>query len=179
LGHARLIHGSQDAFDVVLELAYGLPITPDRLQELLRMKHRVETERVKPQHLQRNVKLGNGGLNDLEWLVHLHEMRYPGATGADGGGPFDERIRRLFRAQLINALETEFLLSARTHLLDLRLRLQMLGYEEDLVPENPDKLDRLARSFGEVDGNAFLARHEPVIDGVRRLYNESIERLLH
>jgi glutamate-ammonia-ligase adenylyltransferase len=178
LGHSRLVRGSSQTMTTILEMAYGLSINGARLQELLEMKHRVETERVKPQHLLRNVKLGNGGLNDVEWLVHLNEMKYPIATDAKGGGPFSERIRNLGRAQLLNSLESEFLVSAHFHLLDVRLRLQLLGYEGDLVPENPDKLDRLAKSVGDADGNEFLARHEPVIDGVRRLYHESLERLL-
>jgi glutamate-ammonia-ligase adenylyltransferase len=178
LGHARLLRGSGEAFEAVLEMAYGLSINATRMEELLEMKHRVETERVKPQHVRRNVKLGHGGLNDIEWLVHLNEMKYPMATDARGGGIFGDRIRHLAEAQLINALESEFLLTAHRHLLDVRLRLQLLGYEGDLVPENPDRLDRLARSCGDADGNSFLSRHEPVIDGVRRLYHESLERLL-
>lgn len=178
LGHARLLRGSHRALEVVRDMAYGISINAARMAELLDMKHRVETERVKPQHVRRNVKLGHGGLNDIEWLVHLHEMKYPKATEAERGGSFQDRIRRLARAELINALECDFLLSAHSHLLDVRLRLQLLGYEDDLVPENPDKLDRLARSCGDADGNSFLSRHEPIIDGVRRLYHESLERLL-
>ncbi len=178
LGHARLISGSPNAHNAVLEMAYGLSINPARMAELLEMKHRVETERVKPQHVRRNVKLGHGGLNDIEWLVHLHEMKYPIATEAKGGDSFQTRIRNLRNAELLNALESDFLLSAHSHLLDVRMRLQLLGYEEDLVPENPDKLDRLANSCGDAGGNHFLSRHEPVIDGVRRLYHEALERLL-
>jgi glutamate-ammonia-ligase adenylyltransferase len=177
LGHARQISGNPEALRLVMHSAYGLPLTPERIKELARMKRRIETERVKPQHVRRNVKLGYGGLSDVEWLIHLHEMRYPTALHAGETTEMDERIRKLGRAGLINALEVELLLQARRHLLDLRSRLFLMGQSDDLVPENPERLDRLAHTLGFEHGNAFLAHHEQIIEGVRRLYIEGLERL--
>jgi hypothetical protein len=45
------------------------------------------------------------------------------------------------------------------------------------MPENPDRLDRLAQVFEMENGNALLARYQDVTDTVRRLYLESMERL--
>jgi len=177
LGHSRLVRGSQEALDVLMHCAYGLPLTPERLIELIKMKRRVETERVKPQHVHRQVKLGSGGLNDIEWLVHLHEMRYPTASKAGKSTDMDERIRRLCGARLLNAFEADLLLEGRRFLLELRSRIYFLGLDEDLLPENPDKLDRLARSCGFEDGNLLLAKHQSVVEPVRRLYIEGLDRL--
>ncbi|MEZ0324681.1 MAG: hypothetical protein ACAH95_02145, partial [Fimbriimonas sp.] len=148
LGHARQLQGNPEALRLVMHSAYGLPLTPERIKELAKMKRRIETERVKPQHVRRNVKLGYGGISDLEWLVHLHEMRYPTTLGAGETTDMQDRIRRLGRTGLINALEVELLLHARQHLLDLRNRLYLMGQSEDLVPENPERLDRLAHTLG-------------------------------
>jgi [glutamine synthetase] adenylyltransferase / [glutamine synthetase]-adenylyl-L-tyrosine phosphorylase len=177
LGQSRLLLGSEDALQLVLKAAYAQPLTPERLKELLAMKHRIETERVQPQHMRREVKLGLGGLADIEWFVHLHEMRYPTATKAGENLHMEDRIRALGRAQLINAVETDQLLMAREHLLTLRLRLSLQGLKKDLLPENPDKLQRLALASGFEEGNAFLAHHEQVIDTVRAIYKEGLERL--
>ncbi len=177
LGHARLVHGSSESEVLVKKSAYAQPLTPERLKELLAMKKRVETERVKPQHQRRNVKLGWGGLNDIEWTVHLHEMRFPTVTKAGETVLMEDRIRALGRAGLINMIEVEQLLHAHAHLLEVRLRLSMLGLEQDVIPENPDKLDRLAESMVIESGNAFLARHEQAIDSVRSIYQEGLERL--
>ena len=141
------------------------------------MKKRIETERVKPQHIRREVKLGWGGLNDIEWFVHLHEMRYPTATHAGENRKMPDRIHALLRAGLINALESDQLLAAREHLLRVRARLTLLGLTKDLIPENPDKLDRLAHASGEKDANSFLAKHERMIDRVRAIYQDGLERL--
>lgn len=177
LGNARLIYGDPASAAIALESAYRLPLTPERAAELVRMKRRIETERVLPQHVRRNVKLGLGGLSDIEWLVHLHEMRYQLSLEVGRDLLMDARIRNLGRAGLMNALEVEALQEAHAYLLDVRQRLYLLGQSDDLVPENPDRLDRLAESLQFVDGNAFLAHHEKIIDAVRRLYLEALERL--
>ncbi len=181
LGQARLIHGSSQAIEMILKAAYAQPLTPERLQELLAMKKRVETERVRPQHVRREVKLGYGGLNDLEWLVHLQEMRYPTATLADKAElrciSMPDRIRNLGRSGMLNAVEVEQMTQAHAHLSEVRLRLGLLGLEKDILPENPDKLDRLAQTMSYSTGNEFLARHEQAIEAVRETYLQSLKRL--
>ncbi len=177
LGQARLLMGSDDSLAMVRKAAYAQPLTPERLQELLAMKKRIETERVLPQHMKREVKLGLGGLADIEWFVHLFEMRYPTATKAGQELHMEDRIRALGRAHLINAVEVERLVLAREHLLSLRLRLSLQGLKKDLLPENPDKLARLAHAGGFGDGNHFLAEHEQIIGAVRAIYQDGLDRL--
>lgn len=176
-GHARPVRASETARQIVLNSAYGSPLTPERLKELVAMKRRIETERVAPHHVDRDLKLGRGGLNDIEWLVHLTEMRYPSATLAGATTRFDTRIRNLGRAGLLNVFEVEQLLYARRHLLDLRAGVVLQGLDRNLLPENPDKLDRLARARGYLNGNELLAAHQPIRVYVRQLYQDTLERL--
>lgn len=177
LGQSRLLGGDPECERLVLKAAYAQPLTPERLRELLGVKKRIETERVAPQHGRRHVKLGFGGLSDIDWFVHLHEMRYPTATRAGEHGPMADRIRAMSRGGLINTVEVETLLRARRHLVRLRQWLDLQGVEHDVLPENPDKLDRLARAFGLADGNELLREHERVIDAVRAIYQDGLERL--
>ena len=177
LGHARQIYGNPAALEVVNHCAHGLPLTPERLTELTKMKRRIETERVSPQHVHRQIKLGSGGLSDIEWLVHLNEMRYPTATRAGITTQMNGRIQNLVNTRLINAVEGALLVEAHNFLLSLRIRIYLMGGEEDLLPENPDKLDRLASSCGFTDGNLLLRRYQTVTEAVRRMYLEAVERL--
>jgi glutamate-ammonia-ligase adenylyltransferase len=177
LGQARLIFGSTDAAEIVRGVAFGLPLTPERLSELVSMKRRIESERVRAQHTYRDVKLGRGGLGDIEWFVHLHEMRYPTALSAGTLIRMPDRIKAMARAALINAVETEELLEAQTHLLQTRWWLVLQGIEGSIVPENPDKLDRLAAVMGFADRNAYLARHEAIVKCVRQIYEDGLARL--
>ncbi len=177
LGECRIVFGSQEAESLVQKAAYAQPLTPERLEELLGMKRRIEAERVPAKHFRRNVKLGYGGLSDVEWLAHLHEMRFPTATEVGLHRAFPDRIRALGRARLLTALEVESLLDARAHLRAVRDRLVALGFSVDVVPENPDKLAILGLTSGFPDGNSFLARHESVIETVRSIYSECLDRL--
>lgn len=177
LGQARFLFGDPDSRDFALKIAYAQPLTPERLRELLAIKKRIETERVQPKYLKRDLKLGHGGLGDLEWFVHIYEMRYPTATQAGTRERMDDRIGALCAAGLINAVEAEELRAARVHLLNLRHRLAFHGAEGSILPENPDKLAALAEELGERDGNALLARHERIVDTVRLIFNEGMERL--
>lgn len=177
LGYVRSVAGSDASRELLSRIAYAMPLTPSRFQELVAMKHRIETERVMPHKYHRHVKLGYGGLSDIEWFVHLQEMRYPTALGVGVERRMGERLRALGAASLINAVELEELQEARSHLLELRNRLSLLGIADDLVPENPDKLDTLARTMGHTDGNRFLAAHGRVTERVRTIYEEGLGRL--
>jgi glutamate-ammonia-ligase adenylyltransferase len=177
LGRGRLVIGDANAEEIVHHCAYGLPLSPERLLELTKMKRRIETERVKPQHLHREVKLGSGGLSDIEWLVHLYEMRFPVAYLGGSRADMTERIRTLSQARMLNALEADTLVDANRFLRDLRAKIYLLGIDDDLLPENPDKLDRLAHACGFSDGNSLLSRHQSVVEPVRRLYVDGLERL--
>ncbi len=177
LGQVRLIEGNPQATALAQKAAYAVPLTPEHLTELMHIKKRVETERVSAKYLRRHVKLGHGGLMDIEWLVHLNELRYPTAARAGENLGFDDRIRALSRARLINTVEMDQLLGARQHLRTLRDRLHLLGMTQDIVPENPDRLDRLAELFGWSEGNVFLQHHENLMESVRTIYMESMERL--
>lgn len=177
LGMVRGILGSEDSVAVATKAAYAQPVTPERLKELLEMKRRIETQNLKPQYRQRDIKLGEGALGDLEWFVHVMEMRYPTATRAGEHVLMEDRIRALGRARLINAIEVHELLMARTHLLELRNRLELMGVPEDVLPENPAKLEALAVRLYAADANDLLLRHERLTKTVRTIYSEAMEAL--
>lgn len=177
LGQARMVRGNPDGLQRVIHAAYALPVTPERLMELVRMKRRIETEQNQPKYFRRNVKIGYGGLTDIEWFTHLFEMRFPTATKAGTPRLMDDRLRAIAHAELLNAFELEALLEARRHLVATRNWLWFMGFADDIVPENPAKLDRLAHAMHFKDGNEFLRAHENAIEAVRGIYVEGLERL--
>ena len=161
----------------MFDCAYGLPLTPERLRELTAMKTRIETERVPPHLIQRNVKLGHGGLNDIEWTVHLLEMRYPTATDAGKAFRLTDRILNVGRAQLLNVIEVEMLQAAHTHLHRLRTAMRLLGVVDDILPENPAKLEALAFRFNLASSNDFLMLHRSITEYTRSIFFQTLEQL--
>lgn len=178
LCQARAVRARPEALALARQAAVSMPLDSERMEELLAMKRRIDTERVPAQHAARHIKLGVGGLGDLEWFVHLHEMKDPERIGATQSTEVPERIRALTRAGWIHAVEAEELGQAFAYYQELRTRLALLGIPNDTMPENPDKLDRLARSMGLEDGNELLRRHQPIVERVRSIFVEGIERLI-
>ncbi len=175
LGHARLVAGSPKALETVLYASREKLIGPEDLEDLKRMKRRIETERVRPVHVTRDVKLGRGGLNDLEWLVRLTEMIHPADRAASSR--MSDRITSLAVKGHFNLLEREALLESRRWLLDLRHRLWLMDIDGDLLPENPERLGRLAEAVGLDGANDLLRHHSEVTDQVRALYEAGVARL--
>jgi len=80
LTRARPIAGDEALGEAFVELIdpyrYPATFTPEQVQQIRRMKARVENERM-PHGADRTrqLKLGRGGLSDVEWLVQLVQLR--------------------------------------------------------------------------------------------------------
>lgn len=177
LGNARLIHGNPEAVTLARKAAYALPLTPERLRELVKLRKTLQLEKVSQKHLFRHVKHGNGGLNDLEWIARLYELRYPTATGAGTVVRLPDRLVSLLRSGLMNAVEIEALGEAQRFLDRLRILIDLLGYQHNVLPENPDRLYCLAPLCGFDTGNELLAAFENHTGAVSSLYEETLERM--
>ena len=55
---------------------YPAHFDDDQVREVRRLKARMEAERVTPARRERELKLGPGGLSDIEWTVQLLQLRY-------------------------------------------------------------------------------------------------------
>jgi hypothetical protein len=104
-------------------------------------------------------------------------MRYATAMDVLPGKPFEDRIRSLNTAELLNAVETDTLVRAHRWLLNLRVGIWLQGIDNDVLPENPGRLNRIAEFMLEPDGNSLLAAHADVSQSVRRLYEMGWEIL--
>ncbi|HRF60638.1 MAG TPA: hypothetical protein PLH94_12100 [Fimbriimonadaceae bacterium] len=171
LSRTRPVFGRPETAATLSALAARRTLDRGRLEDLLAMKRRIESERVRAQHLRRHVKLGWGGLDDIDWMLSL------AAFGSGVGPSFAERLREAGSRRYLNAAEALEVEEAREFLLGLRMNLAVLGYEEDLVPENPNKLDRLAHASGFEDGNTLLARYQAVTAVVRSLFEAVVDQL--
>lgn len=81
---ARPVAGDPALGSAFVELADELRYPPsfpeDRVREVRRMKARVEAERLpRGQDPRRQLKLGPGGVSDVEWLVQLLQLEHGGA----------------------------------------------------------------------------------------------------
>ncbi|MCC6402716.1 MAG: hypothetical protein IT207_01765 [Fimbriimonadaceae bacterium] len=176
-GRARLIFGDECWVANLLSTARGEPLDRVRLEGLLAMRRRIQSERVQVSHRLRHVKLSPGTLLDIDWLGQLLVWslgRVPAPTEPAGAL---SRLALAAEAGLLSDLEVAKLSDAHEYLLRLRVRLGTLGFPDDVVPENPDKLAVLARLQCSHDGNEVLAQFESHRRNVESVFEEVVARI--
>lgn len=139
---ARFVAGDAGlgrAFAALTEtVAYGSPWTEAEQSEVQHMKRRIETERVHSPH---DLKLGPGGLSDIEWTAQLLQLRF---------GPKRPRLRTPNTLDALRRLRDDALLTqsdwdtlSETYLALARLRNRVFlrsGLASAVSPILPDTL---------------------------------------
>lgn len=118
--------------------------------EIRRIKARVETERIPPgEDPDFHLKLGPGGLSDVEFATQLLQLRHGGSRPelrVQGTLP---ALRRLREAGVIAGDDFESLTSSYLFCTRARLRLHLQeGSVSDSLPTDPAAASRLAASLG-------------------------------
>jgi len=146
---ASWVAGDRDLGERFLRLArefvYGKRVDTSGLADIKAVKSRVEAS-ARGAGGERNVKLGPGGIRDIEFTVQLLQLIF---------GASDERVRRrstlgalraLGAAGYLSATEHQTLASGYVFLRTLEHQLQLMhGLNVRELPSDPRALDKLAR----------------------------------
>ncbi len=129
----------------------------DSLDDLMKVRKRVQNERIRQHEKQRNIKLGEGFLFDIELACGYLKLV------SNFTELYETSVASLLKIFLdnkqITVTEYDSLLSAYTFYSEIRNVLYLLDSDSDsVIPENPDKLTRVARSLGLKDSNGFLKK---------------------
>ncbi|MEX0869173.1 MAG: bifunctional [glutamine synthetase] adenylyltransferase/[glutamine synthetase]-adenylyl-L-tyrosine phosphorylase [Nitriliruptoraceae bacterium] len=154
----RAVAGDGDLGTRFVEAAHEHAYPPDgddeaaaqRMAAMRQMKARLEKERI-PRRIdaERHLKLGPGGLSDVEWTVQLlqqrhgvtrHVLRTPSTMAALDALQDAELLEHRDAAWMRDGYR--FLTRVRNHLYLLRQR------DTDVVPSSPRTVEVLARSLG-------------------------------
>ena len=157
---ARPIAGSEDLGRAFVELIdpyrYPREFTVEQAQQVRRMKARVEHERM-PHGADRTrqLKLGRGGLSDVEWLVQLIQLQH--AHKVDGLRTTStlDALDAAVQANLVAAEDAEVLRDAWLLATKIRGGNVLRGVRQsDLLPTLRDALEAVARWSGYTPGSA-------------------------
>ena len=157
---ARAAAGSdelaQDFLELIDTVRYDQPIQESEVREIRRIKARVEGERLpRGADSARQVKLGRGGLSDVEWLVQLLQLQHAHQKPV---------LRTTGTLQVLNSLVDEELLDpddagalAEAWLLCTRVRSGIViwsGKPSDVLPSSRLELEAISRWCGFEKGQA-------------------------
>jgi glutamate-ammonia-ligase adenylyltransferase len=161
---ARGIAGSRElAYDFLRlhqPFIYPKSATPDLLEEIANIKHRIERDVVGTEKVERDVKLGRGGIREIEFIVQtlqlIHGARHPFLQEVN-------TLKALYALRQLDLLPDDEVLAldnAYRFLRAVEHRLQIEAEQQThTVPDEPQSLLRLARSL----------RFSSVIDFTRSL----------
>ena len=157
---ARPIAGSEDLGRAFIELIdpyrYPREFTAEQAQQVRRMKARVEHERM-PHGADRTrqLKLGRGGLSDVEWLVQLIQLQHAHEVQGLRTTSTLEALNAAVDANLVAAEDAEVLRDAWLLATKIRGGNVLRGVRQsDLLPTLRDALEAVARWSGYTPGNA-------------------------
>src|SRR5438445_6307360 len=159
---ARGIAGSRElAYEFLRQhqpFIYPKSATPDLLEEIANIKRRIERDIVGSDKLHRDVKLGIGGIREIEFIVQALQL----INGARH--PFLQEpsmLKALQALRQLNFLPHEEVLAldnAYRFLRRVEHRLQIEAEQQThTVPEEPEALGRLARSLRFSSAEDFTA----------------------
>ncbi len=154
LVRARPAAGDEDVLESFTQITEPViwrdKLADETVREIRSIKARVEAERIPPgEDADFHLKLGPGGLSDIEFLTQLLQLRHGGAMPelrVTGTFPALHRLReaQILSADAYNSLHDSYLFCTRVR---LRLHLQQ-GRVSNSLPTDPNSTARLAASLG-------------------------------
>jgi glutamate-ammonia-ligase adenylyltransferase len=185
---ARPVAGDPEVGAAFLERAqrfvYEGPEEPDLAERILAMRQRIETERVGVGSKTTHVKLGSGGIMDVEFLVQYLQLRHGRLHPALRTPSTLTALRALGQADLLAATDAAVLEESYRFLRRVETRLRIVAdLSVNTLPSAPAKLERLAKRMGYLpqadasDHDRFLAdyaAHTGRVRGiVQRVFGDS------
>ena len=176
---ARGIAGSRElAYDFLRlhqPFIYPKSPTPDLLEEIANIKHRIERDVVGPEKLDRDVKLGRGGIRDIEFVVQTLQLIHGARNPFLQEPSMLKALRALRELDLLPPDEVLALDNAYRFLRRVEHRLQIEAEQQThTVPDEPDPLTRLARSLRFSSASDFTAALQNRMGSVRPIFERII-----
>jgi len=183
---ARPIAGDRDLGSAFIARLFDLVYRPTSVDvlaaEISAMRRRMEAELTRERAGHLHVKLGSGGLADIEFMVQFLQLAHGAMVPALRTGNTCRALEAAAQAGLVSRDVAATLRDSYRFLRTVQNRLRVLSdLETSALPRDAGRLDRLARrlGYGPDDGRSagerFLADYRHHTGRVRRLYDALFE----
>jgi glutamate-ammonia-ligase adenylyltransferase len=149
--------------------------TPDVLEEIAAIKRRIERDIVGHENIGRDVKLGAGGIREIEFVVQALQLLHGARHAFLQESSTLKALPVLAELELLPRDEARALEKAYRFLRRVEHRLQIEAEQQThTVPENGEALHRLAGSLGFDSAEAFNAALRSRMREVRGVFRRVI-----
>src|SRR5437667_11671482 len=176
---ARGIAGSRElAYEFLRQhqpFIYPKSTTPDLFDEIANIKRRIERDVVGPDKLQPDVKLGRGGIREIEFVVQALQLIHGAHHAFLQEASTLKALRGLRQLDLLPRDEVLTLDKAYRFLRRVEHRLQIDAEQQThTVPRAPEALRRLALSLRFSSGERFTVALQEKMRTVRSIFERVI-----
>src|SRR5881398_301824 len=149
--------------------------TPDVLEEISAIKRRIERELVGQENIERDVKLGAGGIREIEFVVQALQLLHGARHTFLHETSTLKALPVLAELELIPGNEARDLEAAYRFLRSVEHRLQIEAEQQvHTIPENGESLHRLAQSLGFAAKENFTSALREEMQKVRSVFRRII-----
>src|SRR6266567_5127052 len=176
---ARGIGGSRElAYEFLRQhqpFIYPKSTTPDLFDEIANIKRRIERDVVGPDQLERDVKLGRGGIREIEFVVQALQLIHGAHHAFLQEASMLKALRALRQLDLLPRDEVLTLDKAYRFLRRVEHRLQIEAEQQThTVPREPEALRRLALSLRFSSGERLTLALQEKMRSVRSIFERVI-----
>jgi glutamate-ammonia-ligase adenylyltransferase len=162
--------------EMIQPFRYPRSINESALREVGQMKDRIEQEVVKAGELERNVKLGRGGIREIEFIAQSLQLLHAGRQPFLQSPQTLPCLEKLVQYELLSAPDSAALRGAYCFLRDVEHRLQMEGNRQThTIPSERVAGERLARVMGFATLKEFDAARRTHTSDVRRIFDRVLK----
>ncbi len=142
------------------------------LEEVKDMKDRIDLAASRARKHERDLKLGTGGIREIEFFAQAHQLIYGGKNPDLRLRGTVETLRALVRTGIVPQEECGKLEEAYGFLRSLEHRIQVYqDRQTHTLPQKEEDLQRLARAMHLPDSAALLSAVDRHTENVRSIYN--------
>jgi glutamate-ammonia-ligase adenylyltransferase len=161
---------------MVQPFRYPRSLNEGVLREVAAMKQRLETEVIKADEIDRNVKLGRGGIREIEFVVQTLQLLHAGRSPFLQGTQTLPTLQQLVQYHELSAEQAQSLTAAYCFLRDVEHRLQMEhNLQTHTMPADRKARARLAALMGFKKLSTFEATLEDHTRQVRQVYDQFLK----
>ncbi|MEO5354962.1 MAG: bifunctional [glutamate--ammonia ligase]-adenylyl-L-tyrosine phosphorylase/[glutamate--ammonia-ligase] adenylyltransferase [Magnetococcus sp. XQGC-1] len=141
------------------------------LEAIREMKQKIDRKMAVAEDYHRNVKLGYGGIREIEFFVQSQQLIHGGKNPKVRQRETLEALEALCAAGLLSQETSRFLAHAYPFLRTLEHRLQLKhDQQKHSIPEDPAAFARLSKRMGMESAEELRARLTEITEGVHAIY---------
>ena len=157
--------------DMVRPFIYDREFDDDALADIRSMKSKIDQKMILRDQRSRNVKLGTGGIREIELIAQCLQVRYGGQTSQIRQRNTLGGLAALCEQALLSREEYDALTQAYVFLRDVENKLQMANDAQiHWLPRDETELTVVARTLGYATADDFQHEYQRYTSEVNRIF---------